>query len=89
MARRPFNVLRKLLRDNDITQSMLADELGLSQCSVSQRMNAHVPWGSDEMWKTMQVLNVPAKRFHEVFPPKGDPALIDRRLNHMRKEDYA
>lgn len=83
---RPFKVLRNLMHENDFTQCMLADELGISQCSVSQRMNAHIPWDSEEMWKIMHVLHVPARRFHEVFPPKGDPALAEPIFNRMRKE---
>lgn len=68
---RPFKTLRCILRENDYTQEMLGEELGLTQCCISQRMNAHTPWSSNEMWHIMKLLHIPAKRFHEVFPPSG------------------
>jgi hypothetical protein len=68
---RPFKILRCIMHEHDYTQQMLGEELGLTQCSVSHRMNAHVPWSSDEMWHIMELFHVPAKRLHEVFPSHG------------------
>lgn len=68
---RPYSTLRGIMREHDVTQQILGDELGLTQCSISNRLNAHVPWDSREMWQIMKLLHIPAKRFHEVFPPDG------------------
>ena len=68
---RPFKILRGIMSDHDYTQQMLGDELGLTQTSISHRLTAKTPWSSDEMWQIMNLFHIPAKRFHEVFPPSG------------------
>lgn len=82
---RPYQLLRELMVANDFTQYQLGEELNLNQCSVSQRMNAHTAWSSEEMWQIMRLFNIPAYRFHEVFPPKGINEPGVKRAGYRRK----
>lgn len=68
---RPFNELRMLMHEYGYTQKEIGDVIGVTTCSVSRRMNAQLPWTSDEMWKIMELFHIPAKRMHEVFPKQG------------------
>lgn len=84
---RPYAMLREVLRDNEMTGAELAEELGLSSSSISLRMNAHLPWTASEMWAIMHMFDIPAKRFHEVFPDKGiNEADVNRRPVYLRKK---
>lgn len=68
---RPYNVLRGLMRERELTNELLARELKLTPCTVSQKLNGHVSWKSDEMWHIMSIFEQPSYRFHEIFPRNG------------------
>lgn len=69
---RPYKAIRDLMRDYDLTNELLGEMLGgLAASTISNKLNCHFPWTSDEMWKIMDLFQIPAHRFHEIFPPKG------------------
>lgn len=69
---RPYKVIRNLMRDHDLTNKLLGELLGgLAASTISNKLNGHSPWTSDEMWKIMDLFQIPAHKFHEIFPPKG------------------
>lgn len=68
---RPYKALRDLMRKYDLTNELLGQEIGCAASTVSNKLNAHYPWTSDEMWKIMDITNQPMHRLHEIFPPNG------------------
>lgn len=68
---RPYNVLRGLMKEHELTNKLLARELNISAVAVSKKLNAHTFWTSEEMWHIMSIVQQPAYRLHEVFPRNG------------------
>lgn len=66
-----FPKVRDLMRLYDLTNKSLADELGIAASTLSNKLNGHFPWSSDEMWQIMEMFNVPDSQFHIVFPQGG------------------
>lgn len=71
MARR-YEYLRMRLSEYDIDQKYLAEEvLHKSTAYVSERMSGKRPWGQDDQYAIMNVVNEPYERLHVMFPPEG------------------
>lgn len=68
---RPYKLLRDLLNSREITQEILADELGIGTDTVSRKMNGHYPWTSDQMYAILDLIGVKPERLHEIFPRNG------------------
>lgn len=68
---RPYNVLRGLMRQYEITNESLGRELKISPVTVSKKLNGHSFWTSEEMWHVMALVEAPSYRLHEVFPRNG------------------
>lgn len=68
---RPFKELRNIMREYDLTNELLGREIGCATSTVSNKLNGHFPWTSEEMWKIMEVTNQPPHRFHLIFPRDG------------------
>ena len=69
---RPYKLLRDLLHECEITNAMLASELGIrSTATVSRKLNDHSPWTSDEMYRILELVNEKPERMHEIFPKNG------------------
>lgn len=69
---RPYKAIRDLMRDHDLTNELLGEMLGgLAASTISNKLNGHFPWRSDEMWKIMDLFQIPPHKFHETFPPNG------------------
>ena len=68
---RPFKELRNLMRENELTNESLAREIGCASSTISNKLNGHYPWTSDEMWRIMELTNQPDHRLHTIFPRGG------------------
>ena len=80
---RPHKKLRDILHQQEITMEVLAGEIGIATCTMSQKMNSHHPWTAEEMWKIMDILGIPDNRLHEIFPRKGrDELEATRKVYH-------
>lgn len=77
---RPHKLLREYISQQDMTCEMLAEEIGIGKSTMSQKMNSHLHWTVDEMWKIMDTLCIPANEMHKVFPRNGqnEPAVKRR-----------
>lgn len=49
----------------------LANMLGVSATSVSNRFTGATPWSIDEMYKIMDICQAPAEQLHIYFPKGG------------------
>ena len=68
---RPYNILRGLMRQHDLTNESLGRALKISPVTVSKKLNGHNFWTSDEMWQIMSLFEEPSYRLHEIFPRSG------------------
>lgn len=68
---RPYKRVRELMREYDLTNETLAQEIGCATSTISNKLNGKYPWTSDEMWKIMDLTNQPEHELHRVFPRKG------------------
>ncbi len=49
------------------TQSRFAKDMGLSERSVSLKMNGRVPWSQPEMQKAADILHIPLPELQDYF----------------------
>lgn len=68
---RPFQRLRCLMYEHDVSQTDLARRLRLSVHAVSSKMNGHTEWTLDEMYQILIWLGIPASEMYVLFPHKG------------------
>jgi len=68
---RLFSRLRTALTDADVDAPVLARALGVSQCTVSKKLNGHTQWNLDEMYAVLELLGRPAKDLPVLFPRGG------------------
>jgi hypothetical protein len=68
---RLFKNLRLVMREYDLTNELLGREIGCSPGTISNKLNGHFPWTSEEMWKIMELTNQPAHKLHDIFPRHG------------------
>lgn len=61
-------VLRELMADIGYTREELARQLAIGVATLSSRLNGHLPWLKDEMYKILEIFNVPEEHMHIVFP---------------------
>lgn len=67
--KRTFLRLRGELQARDIDTRYLGQELdGMSEYSVNRRLRGEVPWGLNEMYAIMNLLDWPSDHMHELFP---------------------
>lgn len=69
MNQRPFDYrkLRGRIKEKCGTQSAFANAIGLSDVSVSNKLNNNVEWGQEEMEATIQTLEIPPAEIHAYF----------------------
>ena len=71
---KPHKFLRDALGDRDMTETDLAEALGVNRSTISRKLMGKAAWTSDQMWRIMDMLHIPAKQFYLVFPNCGKPA---------------
>lgn len=69
---RPYARLRGLMVANGDTRRDVANALLIGVTNVSLKMNAKVPWSSEEMWTLMERYDVDPKDMAAVFPRRGE-----------------
>lgn len=67
MARYDYRKLRGRIREKFGTQYSFAKAIGLSNVSVSNKLNNVIDWGQEEMERTIAVLELPYEEIHTYF----------------------
>lgn len=67
-----YSKLRGAIREKFGTQRAFACALGMSEASLSAKLNGRTEWQTDEIAKACQLLGIPLEMAHEYFfCPKG------------------
>lgn len=69
MIENPFEYgkLRGRIKEKCGTQNVFARDIGLSEVSVSNKLNNNVEWGQEEIEKAVKVLNIPPNEINSYF----------------------
>lgn len=59
--------LRGRIRTIYKTQARFAESLGVSECSLSHKLNGHTDWTADEIRKACELLEIPGSDLHLYF----------------------
>ena len=59
--------LRGRIRARYRTQALFAEALGISECSLSQKLNGHTEWTAGEIRKACELLEIPESEIHTYF----------------------
>lgn len=62
-----YNKLRGKIKEKFGTQSAFAKAMGLSDVSVSNKLNNNVEWGQEEIEKSVMVLDIEYTDIHSYF----------------------
>lgn len=62
-----YNKLRGRIKEKFGTQSAFAKAMGLSDVSVSNKLNNNVEWGQEEIEKSVMILNIAYSDIHSYF----------------------
>lgn len=68
---RPFQKLRLLMYEYDVSQEALARKLRVSVHTVSSRLNGHSEWTLAEMYSILTLFGWPESEMHVLFPYRG------------------
>lgn len=71
MSRGKYSYLSGRLRQLDMTQSDVAEALGLKQAAVSHRFTGRTPWSCTEMYEVLALVKAPPEDLHLYFPADG------------------
>lgn len=62
-----YGKLRGRIKEKCGTQNAFAKDIGLSEVSVSNKLNNNVEWGQEEIEKAVEILNIPPDEIHSYF----------------------
>ena len=62
-----YRKLRGRIKEKFGTQSIFAKEIGLSDVSVSNKLNNNVDWGQEKIEKIISVLDIAYSDIHSYF----------------------
>lgn len=62
-----YSKLKGKLREKGLTYKTFGEKIGISETSVSERMNNNAQFTQEEMEKTMMILTEPLSRVDEYF----------------------
>lgn len=62
-----YRKLRGRIKEKFGTQAEFSRKIGLSEVSVSNKLNNVVDWGQEEMENTISVLDIPYSDIHAYF----------------------
>lgn len=74
MAHRKYCYLAGRLRQLDLTQSDVAEALGLRQAAVSHRFTGRTPWSITEMYVILDLCHASPEELYLYFPRDGRTA---------------
>lgn len=66
--------LRGILAQKGIRLYELADEIGKSPVTVSNKLTNRTPITLEEAYRILELLKIPASEIYEFFPPGGEAA---------------
>lgn len=66
-----YRELRAQMVRSDVDTAWLAKKLNLSRQSLSLRLNNKVAWRVDEMYRILDLLDLPHSALAECFPKDG------------------
>ena len=79
MEMQPFQKLRQIMSKYGITQSELADILGITSCTISHKMTGAVPFKTLEIARMKVLFGIPDDDVYTVF--------IEEYVNHLEEID--
>lgn len=62
-----YSKLRGAIREKYGTQQAFALAMGMSEASLSAKLNGHTEWQTDEIVKACELLGIPLELAHEYF----------------------
>lgn len=62
-----YSKLKGKLREKGLTYKVFGEKIGLSETSVSERINNNAQFTQEEMEKTMRMLEEPLRKIDEYF----------------------
>ena len=65
---RLFAAIHRRLRELDMTQSELAEQIGMSDAALSSRMTGFTPWTEPEMQRVLDEIGQPEETLADLFP---------------------
>lgn len=68
---KPYAKLRGKMAEMDINSVALANYLGRSSAYISARLTHKYAWNIDEVYKILELLEIPKEQIAEYFPPNG------------------
>lgn len=71
MIRTRHKELRAAMVQAGFDGKRLADNIGISNVTLSSRMCGHTPWTSKEMYQIMDLLDLPHWDLNKYFPKDG------------------
>lgn len=66
--------LRGILAEKGIRLYELADGIGKSYVTISNKLQNHTPFTLDEAYRILELLEIPSSKIYEFFPPGGEAA---------------
>ena len=71
--------LKKVMRQNDVSQTYLAEQIGINASTMSARINSSPDreWGIKEMYAIMDLLRIPHNKLHIMFPPEEEAGKLN------------
>ena len=69
--KRLYSRLRSRMNEYGMDHAYFAKKINISTATLSKRMNARQPWLITEIYRSMDVLQIPYDRMHEYFPKDG------------------
>lgn len=63
----PYADLRGLIRSKYKTQARFAEAIGISACSLSNKLNGKAEWTAEEIRKSCEVLGISAEEIPTYF----------------------
>lgn len=68
---RPYNALRKAMKERSVTMVDISEALGCTMQTVSNKMLNRTPWVLEECWAVMTMMSLDPGKMAEYFPLKG------------------
>lgn len=62
-----YSKIRGAIREKYGTQQAFALDLGVSEASLSAKLNGRTEWQADEIVKACELLGIPLEQAHEYF----------------------
>lgn len=68
-----YALLRGAYHAAGYDQASFGRKIGRGMTYTNQRLAGKHPWDEDDMYRAMDLLNIPHEEMHRYFPPRGIP----------------